>query len=586
MRDVLGPDHLVRLWGAPEFEPRESPVGVGPWTAALRGGELAHIRYRGIELLRAIRVVVRDENWGTIEPVVEATAANDGSIDLVVRHVCGEVDFEWRGGIRFRDDRVEFFFDGVARAEFLRNRIGFVVLHPLEDAGREFTVTTPGGERRDIRFPVEIAPHQPARDIAALHWVRDQVAADLEFGGEIFETEDQRNWTDASFKTYGTPLAIPFPVRIAVGDRVAQSVTLRARSVEGVVVPSGASGTAAGRAVITIGPPLSADWLLPAIGIGGVSLVELDLGSAGWREVLEAAVEAARGGSSAHVHRRASHPLDIRLVVSEGFDDLDTAVGAVVESGATVALIGVFGSGHITTPSLWRELNDAIARQGLRTDLVGGTRAHFTELNRGVADLPPDLPALTFSITPQMHTVETEHVSDSIGAQRIVAENAMRLAAGRHVHIGPITLLPRFNAVATTPDAPVRSGDPRQHSEYLAAWTLASVAALAIPGVASLTYFSPDGPDGIRRAADVDASPAGVLLERLLGLAGDTVCAVEGELPDRLAVLAVRHGGALVVFVANFGAEERTIELRAGSQSCTLTVGAASCDEWITLGGE
>ncbi len=43
----------------------------------------------------------------------------------------------------------------------------------------------------------------------------------------MFETEDQRNWTDASFKTYGTPLELPFPVSIENGTRVRQSVRLR-----------------------------------------------------------------------------------------------------------------------------------------------------------------------------------------------------------------------------------------------------------------------------------------------------------------------------------------------------------------------
>ena len=38
--------------------------------------------------------------------------------------------------------------------------------------------------------------------------------------------EDQRNWTDASFKTYCTPLARPFPVPVQAGDRVDQRVAL------------------------------------------------------------------------------------------------------------------------------------------------------------------------------------------------------------------------------------------------------------------------------------------------------------------------------------------------------------------------
>ena len=37
----------------------------------------------------------------------------------------------------------------------------------------------------------------------------------ISFTGDLFEMEDQRNWTDASYKTYSTPLRIPYPAPIA-----------------------------------------------------------------------------------------------------------------------------------------------------------------------------------------------------------------------------------------------------------------------------------------------------------------------------------------------------------------------------------
>ena len=39
--------------------------------------------------------------------------------------------------------------------------------------------------------------------------------ANVAFDGDIFEMEDQRNWTDASYKIYSTPLRLPFPCRCA-----------------------------------------------------------------------------------------------------------------------------------------------------------------------------------------------------------------------------------------------------------------------------------------------------------------------------------------------------------------------------------
>lgn len=38
--------------------------------------------------------------------------------------------------------------------------------------------------------------------------------------------EDQRNWTDASYKTFCTPLHLPYPVRVRKGVRIDQAVEL------------------------------------------------------------------------------------------------------------------------------------------------------------------------------------------------------------------------------------------------------------------------------------------------------------------------------------------------------------------------
>src|SRR5258707_15141553 len=60
---------------------------------------------------------------------------------------------------------------------------------------------------------------------AISHQVAPGVSAEVRFEGDIFEMEDQRNWTDASYKTYCTPLGLPFPAKVEKGARVKQAVT-------------------------------------------------------------------------------------------------------------------------------------------------------------------------------------------------------------------------------------------------------------------------------------------------------------------------------------------------------------------------
>lgn len=95
------------------------------------------------------------------------------------------------------------------------------------------TILSSGGVSTPSSFPRDISPHQPFLGVESMRWERDGGEFSLNFRGDVFETEDQRNWTDASFKTYSTPLARPFPVDVRKGERVHQSVVLTASAPAG-----------------------------------------------------------------------------------------------------------------------------------------------------------------------------------------------------------------------------------------------------------------------------------------------------------------------------------------------------------------
>src|SRR4029079_18213802 len=109
----------------------------------LRGDELANITFSGVLLLRAFRVVVRDQDWRTVPPQRTRLSVHEGKSDgqqlivqLQVRHQDRDVDYDWAGEIIFGATDLTFEMDGTANSTFLRNRIGIVVLHPLSHAGR------------------------------------------------------------------------------------------------------------------------------------------------------------------------------------------------------------------------------------------------------------------------------------------------------------------------------------------------------------------------------------------------------------------------------------------------------------------
>src|ERR1051326_645347 len=63
----------------------------------------------------------------------------------------------------------------------------------------------------------------------------------MDFAGAQFETEDQRNWTDASFKTYGPPMDQQEPRWHEAGSVIRQTVLITAH------VPRPAAGHRPGR---------------------------------------------------------------------------------------------------------------------------------------------------------------------------------------------------------------------------------------------------------------------------------------------------------------------------------------------------
>ena len=89
------------------------------------------------------------------------------------------------------------------------------------------TIEHTDGSVETVTMPELICPDQPAFAIRALlHEPVDGLGLTCRLEGDTFEMEDQRNWTDASFKTYVRPVALPRPFTISGRERVAQSVTI------------------------------------------------------------------------------------------------------------------------------------------------------------------------------------------------------------------------------------------------------------------------------------------------------------------------------------------------------------------------
>ena len=216
----------IRLYGTDE--PVEPPriLQAGPLKAELQAGNLRYVRYHGFEMIRAISFVVRDENWGTYAPRIQNLHFQEERDLFRVSYdatVSGEnKEMRYSAVIEGKSEgSLSFSAQGVAITNFLTNRTGFVVLHPIEGvAGTACTVEHADGTIEETRFPLSIDPVQP---MTALRAITNEFLPGLKvtcrMEGDTYEMEDQRNWTDASYKTYVRPLALPWPYQIAKGEK-------------------------------------------------------------------------------------------------------------------------------------------------------------------------------------------------------------------------------------------------------------------------------------------------------------------------------------------------------------------------------
>ena len=513
-------------------------------------GDLRHIRYRGSEIVQRIYVAVRDRNWSTPAGRLENLDIQAGEREFRIVfdsiHKEGDVDFRWRGTIAgTASGGISFAMDGKAHSTFLRNRIGFCVHHPLREcSGKSCVVERADGGVAQSEFPEFVAPHQPFLNVRAIaHEVAPGVRAEVRFSGEIFETEDHRNWTDANFKTYGTPLHLPFPVEVRAGEEIHQKIEVHLQCASESPEP------ARERLV-----------RLRALSATGVRLPKIGLGMASdGRQLSETERQALRRLRLNHL--RVDLPLSDPRSALERAALEATAIGAKLEAAVTLPCDTRELSDWMPVTDRWLVLSreepatGGPAARALRAALgpeafvVAGTNDNFAELNRNRPE-GEGWDAACFPVNPQVHAFDDESVMANAAGQFHAVRTAMSFAGGRPIVVSPVTLRPRLHSGAT---------DPRQKLPFCAAWTLASLKALAEAGASSVTYYETRGAGGV---LDGDENyPVFDVFEAIGEFAGAQVIPCESDDVFRAAALALESGGRRRTLIANLTAERCEVEV-------------------------
>ncbi|HSI41348.1 MAG TPA: hypothetical protein VLA00_12450 [Xanthobacteraceae bacterium] len=585
----------LHVFGTNEAVPPPRLLTAGALSAEFIDGNLRNIRIGDIEVLRAISYVVRDKDWGTYVPRIDDVVLEPRPDGFSLRYaaVCEGAD----GGrlmchalITGDASGLRFEVEGVPERDLLTNRCGFTVLHPVVGlAGRPVEVEHVDGSVERAPLPDLIDPWQPFKDMRAIiHEVVPGVFATCRMEGDAFEMEDQRNWSDASYKTYVRPLALPWPYTLPAGEPVRQSVALSIRGGAPAVI-----GRAQAAVRIEIGAQAGR---MPAIG-----LVVTPEEAAATLACTDALTEVGPQSLLLHFDPTAGHGLPaLRALaqvaarhrgeivlecvvpgVAAPAEELQEVARQAAAAGLRLDAIAVSpAADRRSTPpgSAWpacpplEEVYAAARAAFPGVVLGGGMFSYFTELNR---KRPPAhlLDFVTHCTCPLVHDADDRSVMQTLEALPFIARSTRAIIGeGKPYRIGPSTLGMRQNPYGsrTLPNPQRRrmtmtADDPRQDGTFAAAWMVGYAARLVPAGVACFTVGAMTGPFGLIGPAG--RRPVFAAARSLAALGGAAALACLSSAEDRvLALAAMRADGGRVLLAANLTAGEQVLELSGGGQ--------------------
>ncbi len=554
----------------------------GPLTLEYSEGSLWNISNGSEEAIRRIYLVFQDINW-TSRPFIikdEIWQIADRSFSAKIKaqgsHDAKDlsVELEITGS---ESGEITYGFSASTAVSFMRNRLGLCLLHPVAGlAGRECELTKADGAVEVSRFPDAISPNQPFLNLSGIsHKLQSGQVVSVNFAGEIFESEDHRNWSDASYKTYCTPISLPFPAQVTPGEALSQKITI---SISGEHVTPISKNESA---VITVD---AKEFELPEIGLGlsedpahliaseyvgfeDLAIKHLRLSLNGDSQIRYAVEKALL------VTQQLKIDLDV-AIKAESLEQLKAILQSIIEFKDQIRSLYIFSASEKTTPI--RFIQVAEEQLGDKSKIIGGTDLYFTELNRNQSAVD-FVDRVNFSINPQVHSFDDRTLIQNTATQKTIAKNAHRIANGKKVSIGPITLRPRYNPNATEPDKDVSntplpsSVDARQRTWFAEGWAAMSIRSLTeSASISAVTYFETLGWRGIRELSTGSKDPLNFasktsedfpvwrLFKNLKGFTHARPTA--SSLPELVDCLIVTSGQKAKVILVNFSTIEQEVK--------------------------
>ena len=580
----------MALYGTDEIAPQEYRLHAGPLSAIFVGGALRDIRLSGTEVLRGIYFLIRDRNWSTMVPDVEDLKIDQGPDSFEVSFLCRGITssdnqtFVWRGRIRGGPDHgIVFEAEGASDEAFATCRTGFIVLHPLENtAGSPVEIEHSDGRTEASHFPDLIDPLQCFVDVVALtHEPIPGIKATCRMRGGAWETEDHRNWLDASFKTYFRALSLPWPYTIPAGETVSQAVELTFSPEAKALDPAGDPGPVqvvvgdrSGTVMPTVGVAVEPQAIAEALAASGL------LTSAGCQHLTfrvrsdgtdltgvfrqaKRLVSATRTAAHLEIVVSDRGPADLELdlvalaAASAGFQPASVAVSPAIDLNSFPPSVDRPPS----QPLRW--VFDAARHAFPGVAIGGGMLSFFAELNRR---RPPvaGFDFIQHGSASNVHAADDRSIMETLQSLPHVFRSTRAFAPHTPYRISTANIGLPFNpyGAATTPNPhdlrrTMVSSDPRQRGLFGAAFAAGYLIRAALGAIEAVTLMAPTGPFGI--IGEAEPRPAHAVVQLFARLAQAAVLQTASSDPQSVLAVAAEHEGRRILVISNLSAEARVV---------------------------
>jgi len=461
------------------------------FTLDLAQAAIRNVTYKGVQLIDLLYTAIRPWDWSTLaaESHTEDVKVNGSECIITISDTFAGA-LEAQTIITLTTDNtfsVDYQLKGLA--EYSVNRWGICFcLHSGDWMGS--TVNSSG---KTYTLLQDISPQRVIDGVTQglfpaaneMHFVApDQRFIKVNSTGKVLEAEDQRNWTDNTYKIYSGSLSEPRPFVTSAGSIWKQSVKFEVGAPTSAAIDPAKIVVREIEALPSIGLQFNTEPLLSPDDLEK-ALVLLEIDHLRVNEESLTAQKIATTAASGLI-------LEAALLSSNGGVALQTEVTQLSQRVPAGSRILIQREGREIVEAADLPKNDSLS------SYIPGSDAYLVDLHRNKYEFGS---SVSYSMAPTVHSTDTETIFKTLYTQRESIEFAHKYLA-RQVFISPITFSTRGNPETghsreerinfASPDAALRI-----RTLEGAAWTLGSIFALASAGAFSGSWHELFGEFGV-----------------------------------------------------------------------------------------